>query len=237
MKHLIDINTFLINESRSRYDGLASKLTKNAFKVWIADFKKGKKSSTYYDQVELNDLEFDYTATIYFDSVEGTKIKGFEILGSTGADARDFYDDDEGDEVDQTPFIHVDFAIESDWLPGYWQDVYMYLADCTRHEMEHITQGGESIGNYRPGKPNEDDQLIRDLIKAGYLPEVQYLLLPKEVDANLQGLRYEAKKRREPIIDAINRYLDIKNLSEEERETVMKAWRHRAKKIGGIPKF
>ena len=76
--------------------------------------------------------------TLYFDKVEGTKIKGFEILGSTGADGRDFYTDDEGDEVYQTPFIIVDFAIESDWLPGFWQEIYMYLADCTRHEMEHI---------------------------------------------------------------------------------------------------
>ena len=227
-----------LNEGRSRYDGLASKLTKNAFKTWIKDFKNGKKSSTYYDQIELNDLEFDLTSTLYFDNVEGTKIKGFEILGSTGADGRDeVYNKKEDEWEDQTPFIHIDFAIERDWLPGYWQDVYMYLADCTRHEMEHITQGGENIGNYRPGKPNEDDQVIRSLIKAGLLPEVQYLLLPKEIDANLQGLRYEAKKRKEPMIDAVDRYLDVKDLNDSEREEVMKTWRKRSKEIGGIPKF
>ena len=103
--------------------------------------------------------------------------------------------------------------------------------------MEHITQDGESIGNYRPGKPNEDDSVMRRLIQAGMLPEFHYLLLPKEVDANLQGLRFEAKKRREPMIDAVNRYLDIKNLSTEEREEVLDQWRIRASQIGGIPKF
>lgn len=229
-----------INESRSRYDGLASKLTKDAFKEWITHYKSkgGKGKVSFYDQVELDDLEFDLTCTLYFDKVEGTRIKGFEILNSTGADGRDeVYNEKDGEWEDQTPFIHIDFAIESDWLPGYWQDIYMYLADCTRHEMEHITQGGENIGNYRPGKPNEDDQVIRGLIKAGFLPEVQYLLLPKEVDANLQGLRFEAKKRREPIINSINRYLDVKNLSDDERQLVLKTWRERAQKIGGIPKF
>ncbi len=61
--------------------------------------------------------------------------------------------------------------------------------------------------------------------------------MPKEVDANLQGLRFEAKKRKEPIIKVINRYLDIKNLDDDERNKVMNVWRLRAKQIGGIPIF
>jgi len=222
-----------INEGRSRYDGIASKLTKDVFKKWIADWKSGKSISSVMEQIEIKDLEFDLTATLYFDKVEGTKIKGFEVIGSTGADGRD--EDDEGDY--QTPFITIDFAINTEWLPGYWQDVYMNLADCMRHEIEHITQDGGEHGNYRPGKPNEDDSLMRRLIKAGMLPEYHYLILPKEVDANLQGLRFEAKKRKEPMIDAINRYLDIKGLSTEEREEVLDQWRIRAKQIGGIPSF
>ena len=232
MKNLKTFDQFL-NESRSKYDGIASKLTKEAFKGWISDWKAGKGSSTFTEQIELDGLEFDLTATLHFDKVEGTKIKGFEVLSSTGADGRD--EDDDGDY--QTPFIHIDFAINSEWLPGYWQDIYMNLADCMRHEMEHITQDGVSIGNYKPGKPNEDDSLMRRLIQAGMLPEFHYLLLPKEVDANLQGLRFEAKKRKEPMIDTINRYLDIKGISTKEREEVLDQWRIRAKQIGGIPKF
>jgi len=232
MQYIKSFDLFL-NEGRSRYDGLASNLTKQTFKKWIMDWKSGKQSSEFFEQIEIEGLEFDLIGTLYFDKVEGTKIKGFDILESTGADGRD--EDDKGDE--QTPFIIIDFAINNEWLPGFWQDVYMYLADCMRHEIEHITQGGKSIGNYRPGKPSDDDSHMRSLIKRGLLPEVQYLLLPKEVDANLQGLRFEAKKRKEPMIDAINRYLDVKNLSDEERNDVMKTWRERAEKIGGIPKF
>jgi len=226
-----------INEGRSRYDGIASKLVKQNFKKWISDWKSGAKTSTFIEQIELDGLEFDLTSTLYFDKVEGTKIKGFEILGSTGADGRDFYVDDEGDEVDQTPFIIIDFAINTEWIPGYWQDIYMNLADCMRHEIEHITQDGVSIGNYKPGKPDEDDSFMRQLIKSGMMPEYHYQLLPKEVDANLQGLRYEAKKRKESMTDAVNRYLDTKEFTEEEREEILITWRKRAKEIGGIPKF
>ena len=222
-----------INEGRSKYDGIAGKIVKKNFRKWITDWKAGKKSSTYIDQIELDVLEFDLTSTLYFDKVEGTKIKGFEILGSTGADGRD--EDDEGDF--QTPYIIIDFAIESDWLPGFWQEIYMYLADCTRHEMEHITQDGKDIGNYRPGKPNEDDSFMRSLIKSGMMPEYHYLLLPKEIDANLQGLRYEAKKRRVDMSVTVNNYLETKGYSEDERTEILDTWRKRAKQIGGIPKF
>ena len=67
------------------------------------------------------------------------------------------------------------------------------------------------------------------------------MMLPKEVDANLHGLRFEAKKRKEPIIDAINRYLDTQEqggvIDKAEREEILDLWRRRAKQIGGIPKF
>lgn len=225
----------VLSESRSKYDGIASNLTKQTFKKWIKDWKftGGKGNSTFIEQVEIHGLEFDLTATLYFDKVVDTKITGFEILESTGADGRD--EDDDGDF--QTPFIIIDFAINSEWLPDYWQEIYMYLADCIRHEMEHITQDGVSIGNYRPGKPNEDDSFTRELIKTGMLPEYQYLLLPKEVDANLQGLRFESKKRKEPIINSINRYLNVKELTVGQREDILTVWGDRAKKIGGIPNF
>jgi len=62
--------------------------------------------------------------------------------------------------------------------------------------------------------------------------------LPKEVDANLQGLRYEAKKRRVDMSKAVSDYLDTQDyLTDETRAEVMDLWRKRAKKIGGIPTF
>lgn len=221
-----------IGEGRSSYDGLASKLTKNVFKTWVKGYQGGMSEVNYMDQIE-DKLEFDLDATIYIDK----KFKGFEVLDGTGADGRDI--DDDGD--DQTPFINIYFGINPEWLPGEWSMVYFHLADVIRHEMEHITQDGDGVGNYRAGKPNEDDSELRGLIELGILPKAQYMMLPKEVDANLHGLRFEAKKRKEPIIDAINRYLDTQEqggvIDKAEREEILDLWRRRAKQIGGIPKF
>jgi|TARA_B110000908_G_C10245473_1_gene448546 hypothetical protein len=229
------IKTFesFIGEGRSRYDGLASKLTKLTFKKWVDSYKGGNAVINYGDQIEERGLEFDLDATIHIDK----KFKGFEVLNSTGADARD--EDDEGDY--QTPFINIDFGINPEWIPGEWSTVYFHLADVIRHEMEHITQDGIDSGNYRTGKPIEDDSEMRNLIKMGLLPQYHYMMLPKEVDANLQGLRFEAKKRKESMSDSVNRYLNTQQeggiINDEEKQEILNLWRRRAKKIGGIPKF
>lgn len=229
MKKVVNFQDF-ISEGRSAYDGIASRLVKAAFRTWIQEWKSGAKSAEYSEQVEEPGLEFDLTATLHMNK----KVKGFEVLNSTGADGRDIDDDDE----DMTPFINIDFAVNPEWLPGYFQEIYMHLSDVMRHEMEHITQDGEGVGNYRAGKPIEDDQYMRTMIDQGFLPKVTYLMLPKEVDANLQGLRYEAKKRKESMEFTVNKYLDTQDyLSSEEREEVLTLWRKRAKQIGGIPNF
>jgi hypothetical protein len=107
--------------------------------------------------------------------------------------------------------------------------------------MEHLTQDGKDIGNYRQGKPDEDDSRMRQLIEIGFLDKYHYLILPKEVDANLQGLRFESKKRKESMSDSVDRYLDLKQemgeVDNKTREIVLSTWRRRAKEIGGIPKF
>lgn len=239
MKHVSSFDAFL-NEGRKSWDTLSGKLVSRVFRHWIRDWKAGKQKSSYFEQIEDDGIgvEFDLHATIYFGKVGGQKIKGFEVLKTTGADGRDEIVNKKGEWEDQDPFIIIDFAINKDWLPGEWSEVYMYLADVMRHELEHITQDGVSIGNYRMGKPNEDDSELRNLIEIGFLPKYNYLLLPKEVDANLQGLRFEAKKRKIPMEDAVNKYLDTQEyLTPETREEVLDTWRRRAKKIGGIPKF
>jgi len=214
------------NRRRSRYDKLSSDIVASALSLWKKDFSNGKKLSQYFDQIE-DFLEFDIHCDIIF------KGEGFSVLDSTGSDARDFDDDDDS----ITPFIQISFAVDPTWLPDYWEEIYYHLCDVVRHEMEHITQDGISVGNYKAGKPIEDDSALRLLINSGVLGRAQYLILPKEVDANIQGLRFESRKRKESMINTIDRYLDTQGLTQDEREDVLGVWRQRSKKIGGIPTF
>ena len=227
---VLEHNKFIMEsrvfERYTKLDSISNKLLGDCFRQWVLDFERGKKSSSYSFEVQNPGLTFDLNCSIYF------KGKGFEVLNSTGADGRD--EDDDGDWQD--PFINVDFACNPDWLPTYWSDIYFHLADVLRHEIEHITQDGIDIGNYRKGKPNEPDDMMRMMINNGMLSKMYYLLLPKEVDANLQGLRFEAKKRKEKTIVAVNRYLDQKEemgeITSKEREEVLVKWTARAKQLG-----
>lgn len=214
-------------------DRISLKISNQVFTQWNKDFNSGKKQSTLFKQIKTKGLEFDIDARIYFGDVNGQPILGFTSFDTTGADSRDFDDDDNP----QTPFIIIDFGIEAAWLPEYFSELYFHLADVVRHEIEHITQGGESIGNYIPGKPSEDDSIERELIHQGFLPQSTYLVLPKEIDANLEGLRLESQVRGEIMINTLNRYLDTQDLSQPERTQVVDLWRKRAKKIGAIPQF
>ena len=227
---VLEHNKFIMEsrvfERYTKLDSISNKLLGDCFRKWVLDFERGKKSSSFSFEVQNPGLTFDLNCSIYF------KGKGFEVLNSTGADGRD--EDDDGDWQD--PFINVDFACNPDWLPIYWSDIYFHLADVLRHEIEHITQDGIDIGNYRKGKPNEPDDMMRMMINNGMLSKMYYLLLPKEVDANLQGLRFEAKKRKEKTIVAVNRYLDQKEemgeITSKEREEVLVKWTARAKQLG-----
>lgn len=214
-------------------DKIAIKLTDEVFAHWNLDYHLGKTCSSFYKQIKAKGLECDFDATLYFGIIDGQPIHGFTSFDSTGADSRDFDDD----ENYQTPFIIIDLGIEKAWLPEYFTELYFHLVDIVRHELEHITQGGESIGNYIPGKPSVDDSIERELIHQGLLPQSTYLILPKEIDANLEGLRLESQVRGEMMINTLNRYLDTQSLSQPERTHVVELWRNRAKKIGAIPQF
>ena len=221
--YVMDLELF---ERYTKLDSVSNKLLGDVFRQWVLDYKNGKRSSHYSFSVENPKLTFDLDCRIYF------KGKGFEVLDSTGADARD----EDGDGDWQDPFINIDFACNPEWLPTYWSEIYFHLADVLRHEIEHITQDGIDIGNYRKGKPNKPDDELRAMIKSGIIPKYYYMLLAKEVDANLQGLRFEAKKRKEKTIDAANRYLDQKidmgQITSEEKEIVLLKWAARAKQLG-----
>lgn len=214
-------------------DRISLKISDQVFAQWNKDYNLGKTSSTLFKQIKTKGLEFDIDARIYFGDVNGQPILGFTSFDTTGADSRDFDDDDNP----QTPFIIIDFGIEASWLPEYFTELYAHLVDVVRHEIEHITQGGENIGNYIPGKPSEDDSMERELIHQGFLPQSTYLVLPKEIDANLEGLRLESQVRGETMTNTLNRYLDTQDLSQPERTQVVDLWRKRAQKIGAIPQF
>jgi len=202
--------------AEGRYDTITNRVSSAIFNHWKREVEAGKKTSSFSDFFESDDVSFDVRATLGLR--QGTK--KLKVDGGADYSPEGEYDD----------AIMVTFQIDPTMLPEFWEEISMNLKDVIRHEIEHLTHGNSD--NLNLGKYMEDDQYIRDLIKLKLLKNKEYFLLPKEVDANLQGMYLRAKKERRPFADVVNTYLDAQKIKPQEKEEILALWRKRMPALG-----
>ena len=215
------------NLTEGRYDKITNDISSAIFNHWKQDYKNKADASRFDQTFETDDLSIDVDANLEFTPGTG------KLVVNGGADSEDEY-------------IEVRFEIDPEKLPEFWEEISMNLKDVIRHEIEHLTHGeGPNVigGNWdedpklrRPSKQMDDDQLIRDLIDAKMLPDAEYFKLEKEVDANLQGMYFRAKKEKRPFKDIINNYLDSQDITPNQKKEIIDLWRTRSKALS-LPKF
>ena len=202
---------------KRRYKYTVNSCVKRIVNAWKEGYLKGRKQKT---------IKFDYSNDFLDIEIEA-KIKfrkgSFKVDGYST----------EGDDY-TSGHILIQFLIDPEWLPNYWSEIYFELCDVIRHEIEHQTQSG---WNLKSDKYIADDRIERELISAKLLSKHFYFMLPKEVDANLQGMAFKARKQKRNFVDVINEYLDRVNITQLQKEEVLACWRKRAPHIGGLPKF
>ncbi len=224
-----------------RYDKISNKISSDIFNFWKKDFEAGKEASRYFENEENDDLEIDIDANITF-------LPNSEQLTVDGGA-------EESTKGSETAYLEIRFEIDPEMLPKFWEEISMNLKDVVRHEIEHMTQAGTfSAGGYKKvykkvdgkweetdeyewqGKDFKDDQIFRKMIDMELLPKAEYFKLAKEVDANLQGMYFRAKKEKRPFGDIINNYLDAQDITAKEKEEVLDLWRSRNKALN-LPQF
>ena len=202
--------------AEGRYDKLSNTVSSDIFRTWKEGFEEGKIVIDYDESYEALGESFDVDAKMLI-------IKGYgkmEVHEDTGAGT-----DASGD------YIIVRVIIDPEMLPESWSEVSMTLKDIIRHEIEHLThQGGGFTAN--PAKIMRGDKARRDKIKAGEIPVNQYFKLKKEIDANLQGMLFRAKKERRPFADVVNTYLDAQDITPEQKQEILTLWRNRMPALG-----
>jgi len=202
--------------AEGRYDKLSNTVSSEIFRAWKEGFEQGKVVVDYNESYSGLGDSFDVDAKMLL-------IKGYgkmEVHEDTGAGT-----DDSGD------YIIVRVIIDPEMLPEFWSEVSMTLKDVIRHEIEHLThQGGGFTAN--PAKIMRGDQARRDKIKAGEIPINQYFKLKKEIDANLQGMYFRAKKEKRPFADVVNTYLDSQDITPKQKEEILTLWRKRLPALG-----
>jgi hypothetical protein len=206
-------STTPLNEGR--YDTISNLISSEIFNKWKSDFDNGEMISTFEEDFENKDLYVDVNATMDF-TLDNNK-----LTVDGGADS-------------ETDYLELNFKIDPNILPEMWSEVSMNLKDVVRHEIEHLTHGDGD--NLKPIKYIEDDTLIRDMIDMELLPKSDYFKLEKEIDANLQGMYFRAKKEHRPLKNIMDIYLDSQGMTSEEKEEILNIWRRRAKALS-LPEF
>lgn len=202
--------------AEGKYDKLSNMVSSDIFRAWKEAIDSGEDGVQFKKKYQALGGEFDVEATLEL-MFETNKM---EVLDSTGAGT-----DKLGD------FIRIDINIDEEMLPQEWEEISMTLKDIVRHEIEHLTHNiGSSTAN--PNKGMADDLEKRDWIKARKSRRNQYFHLEKEIDANLQGLLFRAKKERKPFADVVNTYLDSQELGPRQRSKILNMWRERMPALG-----
>jgi phosphopantetheine adenylyltransferase len=201
--------------TEGRYDKISNQISSAIFKYWKEDINNGAQASRLEQSFPFGDEEITIDANI-------SVIPG---LGELNVD---------GGANDEEDYIQVRFEIDPEKLPEFWGEISMNLKDVIRHELEHLTHGEGFTPN--PGKTMEDDMFIRQMIDMEMLPKADYFKLKKEIDANLQGMYFRAKKEKRPFGDVINTYLDAQDITSEQKEEIMDLWRRRLPALN-LPKF
>jgi hypothetical protein len=140
----------------------------------------------------------------------------------------------DGGADDSEDYIQVRFEIDPAFLPEFWEEISMNLKDVIRHEIEHLTHGEGFTSN--PAKTMDDDMFIRQMIDMEMLPKADYFKLEKEIDANLQGMYFRAKKEKRSFKKVINTYLNAQDITPEQKKEILNLWRSRLPSLN-LPKF
>jgi hypothetical protein len=197
------------------YDKISNTISSAIFKYWKQDIDNGAEASRLEQTFPFGDEEITIDANISVIPGSG------ELNVDGGAD-------------DTEDYIQVRFEIDPKKLPKFWKEISMNLKDVIRHEIEHLTHGEGFTSN--PAKTMDDDMFIRQMIDMEMLPKADYFKLEKEIDANLQGMYFRAKKEKRPFKKVINTYLNAQDITPEQKKEILNLWRRRLPALN-LPKF
>jgi hypothetical protein len=193
------------NVNEGRYDKISNEISSSIFNYW-----KDNLNNTPNQEIEFsnnfinNDIDIDVEATLYL------------------SDEYNEMETDGGFFVDEN-LIEIICYASIDMFPKNWENLSFELKDIVRHEIEHTTHSENSV-NIIPSKLKGNDKHLRDIMEV-VNDSKSYFLLPKEIDANIQGLYFRAKKQKRPLLTLMKEYLMKNNINGKDSQYIIETWR------------
>lgn len=131
---------------------------------------------------------------------------------------------------ESTNDIEILVTINPSAEPECYTKLNASLQDTVRHEIEHLTQGGE---NYRENKAKPSSDRVRNKVNTIPSETWKYFTLKDEIPAMVHGLYRMAKTEKEFLDTVMIRYLNYFKsegiLDDEKIGKIMTKWKKFAK--------
>lgn len=232
------------------FEGRYDKLTGEICSAIMRKIKETNTGEEYFDKIKVIYKDSDDVPSFleliekgkyfpigdFIDDVSGIDVTVYltVIRDEFPPYAEDFILDGETD--DQNSVIYTYISIDPTKEPECYTEVSSDLRNLIRHEIEHLTQRGYNVIDSKKMRRND---AIRRRIAENPGIRHHYYKLKDEIPANLHGLYSEAKSRKMPFVEVVNKYLQRKVdqgiISPKEMNQIYLLWQEKAKKIGGLP--
>lgn len=196
-----------------RYDDMTTQLSRELIRMIKKKSKRGRidfdfpvKKRVKIDGLE--DLEFASEISLKYQiEYDDDFVMGFDVYGQA---------DDE--------LIELSLVVNPNKLPGLFSEIVPILKDAIRHELEHVAQNNLE----RP-----DSERYEVTPKGDYY---RYFTARHEIPAFVRGLYKQAKTRRYPLDQIIDKFLQdySHTMTSQQSDKVRKIWTDYAKR--NLPK-
>lgn len=172
-------------------------------------------------EAEMYSWEIDTSSPLYIDEIK-FYISREPVATGVSIDAGAYPEENA---------IEVLLTIDPSAEPNIYNKVNSLLQDAVRHELEHLTQGGE---NRIIDRPKLTPEKTRNKIDAKFGNAHKYFTLKDEIPTMVNGMYRSAKTQKKPIDVVFNEYLNYyigeKIITQKQADSILKVWIDYAKK-------
>lgn len=206
-----------------KYDQLTGLITKEIFKIIKIGFTLHQlgllKDLGEIDKNGFNDVVIE---------IDGTKIDTdvfLKLKFTKNLPQKFAIDGSAWNAMQDISAIEIELNLDPNHIPKIYSKLNGFIQDAVRHELEHLTQGGQNKKSFRPMPTRAK---TRNRISFDFGNAYKYFILRDEIPAMVHGMYRKTKIEKNTLDKTFDIYLDYmideKFISRKERDTILKKW-------------
>lgn len=190
------------------YDDATLQISRNIIKVFKQFLYHEEDPGDFYSAGDYN--VFGVTLPVIVGFVEGNRVETSAAIAFNKKSG--------------TPFMRMSIVYRSGRIKEDFNDIVTEVKSAVRHELEHMGQI-QKKGKAKIDWTNPASNIEKKGDKEDIKLLTQYYLLPHEVEAHVKGLLKQAKVKRVPLLQEIEKFVaHLTGLKDSQRKKILNAY-------------